>query len=292
MRHLPERFKQQAARLKRALNVLPWLDQIEAMVGSGSLQNLPLPLGRAEQAAVTGALRFNQLNANDVSTPRGDMAAVQISNDWATVLRTFQESHHISLPVYGRDLDDIVGMIDLKTMLDQVTASGVRKGFSLAKLLKPATFVPETMSLPKVLEAMTQNGTRMALVSDEYGGTSGLLTLRDLMDELVGDEADIATSHAALTALGGGRYRVKPTLELAAFTHVLAAHHAAQADQIKPHLAALPADVQTVGGWVLTAARKVPNKGDRFQLAPGLTATVTAADARRIMALEIKVGRA
>lgn len=262
------------SRLKKAAELSPHIDDLYAAFEE---REGDAPLKRHERELLENALAFSATTADDVGIPRADIVAVPADADFATLLKTFQDSYHSRLPVMGADLDDIKGMVTLK---DVIALVGREHEFSMDKLIRPVTFVPESMPLPRVLHTMKRTRLPLVIVSDEFGGTSGLIVLKDILEELLGDIEDEHEDGKGpgLIGLGDNRYRVQGDYDLEDLD-----------SQLNTELAGLYSDVETIGGAVMREAKTVPAKGQSFHLAPNVTATVTGSDGRRVLSVELKV---
>jgi magnesium and cobalt transporter len=221
------------------------------------------------------------MTADDVGVPRADIVSIGAAAAYEAVVKTFRDSSHTRLPVTGRDLDDVKGVLLLKDLL---TVVGEPAAFSMARLMRPVTVVPETMSLPRVLQTMKKSRAQMVIVTDEFGGTSRLLTLNDILGELVGDLDSETTDDgpAPLTPLGNGKWRVRGDYQLEDLD-----------SQVGTSLNELFGDdVETLAGAVMRVAKTVPGRGESFRLAPGVEATITATDGRRILTVDLSVAGA
>jgi len=259
-------------RLRKTVELAPHIDDLHAAFedrGGGALS-------RHERELLENALAFSEVVADDVGVPRADIVAVHMESGFEQVLQAFKDSAHTRLPVVGRDLDDVKGLVLIKDVIGYV---GRGEAFTLEKILRPATFVAESMTLPRVLQTMKKTRIPLVLVVDEFGGTSGLITLKDIVEELVGDIDDehADTGPAPVIALAPGKWRVRGDLPLEDFDAQAGTNLAAETGE----------DVETVGGAVLRAAKTVPGRGETFALGPGISATVAAADGRRVLSVDI-----
>ncbi|MCP5405155.1 MAG: HlyC/CorC family transporter [Pseudomonadaceae bacterium] len=236
------------------------------------------PLTKTERELLQNALTFSTATADELCVPRADIVAIPITATYTEVMKAFAESHFSRLPVYGKSLDDIAGVITLKDMVEVV---GKERGFKLADCLRPAIFVPETMPATRVLQTMKKHRVGILLVTDEYGGTGGLLTLKDLLGELVGDIEDEHTSDTdeEIAKLASGAYHVPATMPLEDLELELGI-------SLPPPPAS---DIETLGGLVMHEARRVPAVGEMVALPGYITAKVVKGDARRIQLLELRL---
>lgn len=236
------------------------------------------PLGEEARAFILAALEFNSLTAEEMCIPRGDVVFLRESFSFEECMEVFNSSRHSRLPVCRESLDDLVGFITLKDMLPHV---GNPAAFSLKAAMRPCTFVPENLTLDKTLKIMRKNKVQMAMVLDEYGGTSGLITLKDILECLVGDiedEHEQAESRNGLELMPGGAYDVDPRMELEELEEKLGITMGEPEEE---------RDYETIGGLVLNIAGRVPQKGEKFKLTNGVRLIVLEADGRRIQRLQL-----
>jgi magnesium and cobalt transporter len=278
---LSERAVAFAGRCKKAWQLVPHADALyetfgESLNNHGDVQGAPLRLSRHERELLENALAFGKLVADDVAVPRADIIAVPEKSKFAKVIQMFSKTHHSRLPVMGRDLDDMKGFVLLK---DVVAFIGREDEFTLQAVLRPLPVVPETLPLPKVLQSMRRAKVPLVLVSDEFGGVSGLISLKDILEQLVGvmdDES--AVQDEAVMSLGHNRYRVRGDAELDVLDRVLGVHFARHASD----------DVVTLAGLVMQLAQRIPDKGDSIALFDGWKAVVFESDGRRILRLDLE----
>jgi putative hemolysin len=213
---------------------------------------------------------FGDTLVREVMTPRPDMVAIQASASLAEVRALFQEEEYSRIPVYGENLDNILGLLYVKDLIllqhdnDQAVLQE-----DLPQLIRPATFVPETKRVTDLLKEFQQKQTQIAIVVDEYGGTAGLATIEDILEEIVGeirDEYDVETEPVTEEPDGAFVFSGKVNF-----------------DEVRDHLhvEVEPEGFETVGGYVLTRVGRVPAVGEKFEL-DGMTVEVLEAERRRI----------
>lgn len=223
---------------------------------------------------IQNAIEFNELEASDVLTPRVDMEAIEVSESKEEVAKLFKKTGFSRLPVYEDDIDKIMGVLNQKDFHNYI--AGTSKNIS--DYVMPVVFVAGSIKVPALLKKMQQMKTHMAIVIDEYGGTEGLVTMEDMIEELVGeiyDEHDAVMSQEIIP-LQNGSYRVKCNASIAKVLDFF---------DIEQDM-----DVQTVNGWVVVQLDKLPVKNDTFQQQIEdklLKVRVTKADDRK--ALEINL---
>ena len=236
------------------------------------------PLSKGERELLANALVFSSVTANNVCVPRADIKAVNVKANFGKVMKAFADSHYSRLPVMGKSLDDIVGVITLKDMAPFI---GKESEFVLATSVRAPLFVPETMPLPRVLQLMKRHRTGLVMVTDEYGGVTGLLALKDLLERLVGELGDEHAEEVAegIQSIGNNRFRIPATMLLTDVSRTLA---------LSVQFPDNP-EVETLGGLVMHEARRVPAVGESVALPGGCVAKVLLADARHVEMVELKL---
>ena len=210
---------------------------------------------------------FGDTLVREVMTPRPDIVAIQADATLDELRSLFREQEYSRIPVYKENLDNILGIVFVKDLIQLTGAPGETQ--AIAGLVRPAAFVPETKRVPEMLKEFQRKQVQMAIVVDEYGGTAGLVTLEDLLEEIVGeirDEYDVET---------------EPVIEEGNGSYVFSAK--VNIDEVRERLdVEIEADgFETVGGYVLARAGRVPSVGETFEL-DGLIVEVLEAERRRI----------
>lgn len=221
------------------------------------------------------ALDFADLVAADVMVPRGRVVALPRSASREEVRQLLLEKSHSRVPVYDESIDNIVGYISMK---DVLAFAWEEQLFVLEDLVRPAFFVPETKKAVELLTELQERHLALAMVVDEQGGTAGLVTLEDLLEELVGE---IFSEHARS---GPAPYKAQPD-----GSYVVLG--AAALREINRELRfELPEEGEwvTVAGLCLALARRIPDAGDVFHTANGYTLEIVDASARRIRAVRVR----
>ena len=220
-----------------------------------------------EMELITSVLEFSETIVREVMVPRTDMTSVAAEATLAELLRVIDENGFSRIPVVGSSLDDVVGMIIVKDLLPRL-ASGDRPA-RVRNVMRPIDFVPETKRVSDLLRDMQASKSHMAVVVDEYGGTAGLVTIEDLLEELVGeiiDEYDEA--ELLLEAEDDRTWKVDGRLPVSELSQAIDAE--------------LPEEEwDTVGGLVLGLAGRVPNEREAFDVGD-VTITVVRVQGRRI----------
>ncbi|AXJ95923.1 MULTISPECIES: hemolysin family protein [unclassified Sphingomonas] len=234
-------------------------------------------LTQLERQMVRNLLHFGERDAGDVGVPRADIIAVEEKTSFADLVRIFAEAGHSRLPVYRGELDTIIGMVHIKDVFN-ILATDAPRPDSLAPLIREPLYVPMSRGALDLLADMRASHVHLAVVLDEYSGTEGLVTIEDLIEEIVGDIADEhdEAPEQLLVPIDGGAWDVDARAEL---EDVAAA--------IDARLGEADSDVDTVGGLAAVLAGHVPNVGDCVDHPSGWKLEVLDADERRIHRLRL-----
>ena len=223
---------------------------------------------------IEGVLQVSEMTVRDIMIPRAQMDVVALDDDPATFIPLVLDTRHSRFPVTGENKDDIVGILLAKELLNYYADPG---GFKLRDTLRPAVFVPESKRLNVLLREFRANRNHIAIVVDEYGGVSGLVTIEDVLEQIVGDiedEYDFDESEDNIIAEAGGRFRVKARTEIRDFN----AHFDTDfADD----------EFDTIGGLVLQAFGRLPKRGESATIGE-LRFRVVRADSRRLYTLQVE----
>jgi CBS domain containing-hemolysin-like protein len=221
-------------------------------------------------------LHFGEQTAGDICVTRGDIMAVPLDIGFDGLVRAFVDAGHSRLPVYGESLDEVVGMVHIKDVfVANVDASRDR---SLGALMREPLFIPESMSVIELLARMRTERVHLAIVVDEFGGTEGLVTIEDVVEEIVGeieDEHDDAEA-AMLTLLDDGVWEADARVELEEL-----------ADAVDPRLSSDEDEVDTLGGLVFLLAGHIPAKGECVTHPSGWKLEAVDSDPRRIIRVRL-----
>lgn len=225
---------------------------------------------------IQNAIEFNELEACDVITPRVDIKAISLDMTEDEVADIFLETGFSRLPVYEDDLDKILGVLNQKDFHNYI----YHKSKSISDFIKPVVYAPETMKASVLLKRMQKAKCQIAVVVDEYGGTTGLVAMEDIIEELVGEIYDEHEEVEAtdITKLQDGSYRVMGTANLEKMFEYFDV--------------SVESDATTVNGWVERLIDKLPSVGDRFTFDAGtkiFQGRVTAADSKRAKEINLRV---
>ena len=236
------------------------------------LEGMLPELDRQERALLANVLRLRGRTADDVMVPRADIVAIPVDLSLEQVLAKIRIDGHSRLPVYREQLDDVAGMVHIKDVFGYV---GRPEQFRLEQILRRPLMVAPQMPVLDLLLQMRQARVHLALVIDEYGGIDGLLTIEDLVEEIVGDISDEHDEVALpmITERPDGAVDLDARLSIEAFEKRLGA--VLTEDERE-------ADIDTVGGLVFTLAGRVPTRGEVVSHASGLEFRILESDPRRI----------
>ena len=232
-------------------------------------------MAQAERDMLRNMLQFGEAIVDDAAVPRADIIAIDETALFAEVIELFAEADHSRLPVFRDRLDDVVGMIHIKDIFG-LMARNELPGNRLCdhpELIRQPLYVPQSMPAMELLAEMRAQRTHLAIVLDEYGGTDGLITIEDLVEEIVGDiedEHDDAPE-ALLVALGDGLWDADARIELDEL-----------ADALDPRFAEVDEDIDTLGGLAFVLAGHVPQLGEIVLHPSGWQIEITAGDDRRV----------
>jgi len=229
-------------------------------------------LAPVERQMLRNLLHFGQRDAGDMGVPRADIIAIEEHQPFAEVVATFVESGHSRLPVYRDSLDHVVGMVHVRDVF-AILATDAPNPSDISELIRQPIYVPQSMGALDLLAQMRASRTHLAIVLDEYSGTEGLITVEDLVEEIVGeieDEHDDAP-HALLVPIDGGAWEADARAELEDV-----------AETIDSRLGEVEEDVDTLGGLAFVLAGHVPQAGEFLDHPSGWTLEVVEADPRRV----------
>lgn len=247
-----------------------------------AVQNMPA----TRREMIERVVAFDEKKVVDVMAPRADVYAVEIDTPLDELIRRFSEAGHSRMPVYRNDLDDPVGMVHIKDVIGLIAG---RKGASndnkavLKDIRREILYVPPSMLVTDLLLRMQASRIHMALVIDEYGGTDGLVTIEDLVEEIVGDINDEhdETETPAVAPLPDGGWETDARVELDEFEEETGLRVEAEDDEI-----------DTIGGLVVSLAGRVPRRGEVLTGPHGFDFEVTEADARKVRKLRVRASAA
>lgn len=247
-------------------------EEIEYMIDLGVRQGV---LDREKSALLTSVLEFTDIVTREIMVPRLSVVAIPIDAPKEQVLKVIFESEHSRIPVYEDSVDEIVGVLYVKTLLADLEMGKMSGPFDIRRYVRPPFFVPELMKISRLLREFQKRKIHLAVVVDEFGGTAGVVALEDVVEEIVGeiqDEQDVEEG------------RVKVLLD-----GTVVSDAGVTLRDLEEHLKVdFPdeRDADSVGGFVTALAGKVPPVGSVL-VWQGLRFTVRAADERRVTRVEI-----
>lgn len=282
-----------------------WLDRIRQAVGlkvSGSLRDDiedALDAGEAddtfsaeERRMLRNILKLREVRVDDVMIPRADILALDVDKTIGEAVAAFRDSGHSRMPVYRETLDDPIGMVHIKDLMDyMMTSAATETGLDLSRVdlgvrladtsvVREVLFVPPSMHATTLLSTMQAKRVQMAVVIDEYGGTDGLVSLEDVVEIVFGDIEDEHDDEAPMiTREPDGAYLADARADLDDLEQVLGT---------RLDLGSEHDDVDTLGGLVFTLLGRIPLTGERIDVPGGLEFEILESDPRRVKRLRIR----
>lgn len=225
-------------------------------------------------AMIEGALAVSEMQVRDVMVPRSQMVVIPLDIPVDEFLPLILDSGHSRFPVIGEDRDEVEGILLAKDLLRHYAENGGL--LELKTLMRPAVVIPESKRLNMLLRDFRAGRNHMAIVVDEYGGVSGLITIEDVLEEIVGeiDDEHDEEEEAPIKMLGNNIYQINALAEVEDFNEVFDCDLSDEG-------------YDTVGGLLLAEFGRVPERGEEVTLAGRFCFSVTAADNRRIIMLEM-----
>ncbi len=253
-------------------------DQIEEAIAEheGDAPNAR-DLSPVERIMLGNLLEFGERRVRDVAVPRGDIIAIDEDATFEELVHLFAEAGHSRLPVYRETLDTVTGMIHIKDVFTILAGSADRPA-TISALIREPRYVPEAMGVIELLAEMRATQTHLAIVIDEFSGTEGLVTIEDLVEEIVGDIEDEhdEVPIQLLTPLDDGAWDADARAELEEV-----------AETIDPRLGETDEPIDTLGGLAAWIADRIPQVGDMLEHDSGWTLEVTDGDHRRVTRLRL-----
>ncbi|MBV8907672.1 MAG: HlyC/CorC family transporter [Sphingomonas sp.] len=233
-------------------------------------------LSPAERQMLRNLLHFGEQTAGDICVTRGDIISVPSNISFDDLVRAFADAGHSRLPVYGESLDSVIGMVHIKDVF--VANVDPSRDRSMKSLMRDPLFVPESMGVIELLARMRAQRVHLAIVVDEFGGTEGLVTIEDVVEEIVGeieDEHDEA-ERGMLTMLDDGLWEADARLELEELAEAVDARLSSDDDE-----------VDTLGGLVFLLAGHIPSKGECVTHPSGWKLEAIDSDPRKIIRVRL-----
>jgi CBS domain containing-hemolysin-like protein len=234
-------------------------------------------LSPIERQMLRNLLHFGESTVADISVTRGDIIAVSSDISFEDLAAAFVDAQHSRLPVYQDSLDQVIGMVHVKDVFT-VQMSGAVPPADISELFRKPLYVPESMGVLDLLARMRADRVHLAIVVDEFGGTEGLVTIEDVVEEIVGEIEDEHDEEASqmLTLIEDGIWDADARAELEDV-----------AELIDARLAAVEEDVDTLGGLATVLAGHVPQTGEILEHPSGWRMEITESDSRRVTRLRL-----
>ena len=260
------------ARIRRAFKGEPLSrDEIQTFIES------EVDLDAEEKSMLTGVLEVSETQVRDVMIPRSQMVVIDIEDKFEDMLAIIVESGHSRFPVIGEDRDEVLGILLAKDLL---RFFGSNDEVQVRKLLRPAAVIPESKRLNALLKEFRASHNHMAIVVDEYGGVAGLLTIEDVLEEIVGDIEDEHDDEEAVFIRPDGDRNGKPSFAVRALTRIEDFNEYFECELDDE-------EYDTVGGLVMHELGRLPRRGEKVHFG-GFEFAVVKADKRRIDALQVQ----
>ncbi len=224
-------------------------------------------------AMIEGVMQVSEMQARDIMIPRAQMDVIDIGDAPEKFIPWVIETGHSRFPVIGENKDDVIGILLAKDLLSYYAG----EDFNVRDRLRPAVFIPESKRLNVLLKDFRSNRNHIAIVVDEYGGVAGLVTIEDVLEQIVGeieDEFDFDETEANIILDRSGQFRVKAQTEIEDFNRTFGTSFSDE-------------DFDTVGGLVLDHLGRLPKRGEQFSIGD-LNIKVVRADSRRLHALLVE----
>jgi magnesium and cobalt transporter len=246
-------------------------DDLQEMLGDSRWRDV---LDKNELTMLQGVLQVSQMQVREVMVPRSHMVVLEHDAPMDELLQTIIDRGHSRFPVIGEDRDEVLGILLAKDVL-RFFVESPGKEFDLEKALRPATFIPESKRLDALLQEFRISRNHIAIVVDEYGGTAGLLTIEDVLEQIVGDIDDEHDPEEAepIQERDGNRYQVLALTRIEDFNEYFGVQMDDQA-------------FDTVGGLVMHEFARLPRRGESIAIG-GMRFKVIQADRRRILSFEV-----
>jgi magnesium and cobalt transporter len=225
---------------------------------------------------IEGVLQVSEMQARDIMVPRAQMDVIDIGNAPDAFIPWVIETGHSRFPVIGENKDDVIGILLAKDLLRFYAG----EEFNVREMLRPAVFIPESKRLNVLLKDFRSNRNHIAIVVDEYGGVAGLVTIEDVLEQIVGeieDEFDFDETEANIVLDRNGQYRVKAQTGIEDFNRTFGTEFSDE-------------DFDTVGGLVLAHLGRLPKRSEQFRIGD-LNVKVLRADSRRLHSLLVEKTR-
>jgi hemolysin (HlyC) family protein len=224
-------------------------------------------------AMIEGVMQVADMQARDIMVPRSQMDVIDVNESPDQFIPMVIQTSHSRFPVIGENKDDVIGILLAKDLLRYYAGE---EEFNVREMLRPVVFIPESKPLNVLLKEFRKNRNHIAIVVDEYGGVAGLITIEDVLEQIVGDiedEYDFEDVENNIVPEKGGQYRVKALTEIPDFNAAFGTEYS-------------DAEFDTIGGLILKRFGRVPKRGEQISF-DNLTFRVLRADSRRLHLLQV-----
>lgn len=234
-------------------------------------------LQERESELLQSALEFQEITVDEILTPRVDLIAADVNDSVEEIKALFMEHRYSRIPIYERTVDNIIGILSERDFFRELIN---KNEIDIRKLTRKTVFVPEKQQISSLLHELQMSKMHMAVVTDSYGGTVGIVTLEDIVEELVGeiwDEKDEV---------------IEPVVKLSDEEYVVDADLNVfdMLDELEIEIKDFEPESNTVGGWVLEEMKKIPEQGETFEYTP-MTITIEEVGDKRVEKVRVKVER-
>jgi CBS domain containing-hemolysin-like protein len=245
-------------------------DELKALIELGEEKGT---IQEEEKEMIDSIFEFGETTVREIMVPRIDMVCVEVTTDLDDLVKKIQEAGHSRIPVYQERIDNIVGIIHAKDLIPYLLNS--HKPKNLKELARPAYFVPESKKIDELLREFQQEKTHMAIVVDEYGGTAGLVTLEDVIEEIVGEIQDEYDKEQPLVRkIGENIWAVDARIDIAEFNETL------------PEPIPEDEDYESLGGFLFSVTGSVPEERETISYGP-YTFQVEKLEGQRIVNVKV-----
>lgn len=232
-------------------------------------------LSKKERAILENILTINKLKALDIMIPRAEIICAPHTASFDDLITIIKQESHSRIPIYRKDLDDVLGMVHIKDLI-QLNSQEARNNLNIKNIIKNVLFVPPSMPVLNILLKMQSTKLHMALVIDEHGGTDGLVTIEDLVEEIVGEIQDEHDQEEVVEfkKINDNTFIADAKMELGEF-------------EKKTNINFKVDTIDTLGGYVFSIVNRVPQKGEVIKSNPPYIFEIIDADPRKIKVLKI-----
>ena len=247
----------------------------DAIEESSQNEDSGFDLSKKERAILENILTINKLKALDIMIPRAEIICAPHTASFDDLITIIKQESHSRIPIYRKDLDDVLGMVHIKDLI-QLNSQEARNNLNIKNIIKNVLFVPPSMPVLNILLKMQSTKLHMALVIDEHGGTDGLVTIEDLVEDIVGEIQDEHDQEEVVEfkKINDNTFLADARMELGEF-------------EKKTNINFKVDTIDTLGGYVFSIVNRVPQKGEVIKSNPPYIFEIIDADPRKIKVLKI-----